>query len=129
MIDRPQPWDLPRLDEYVEAVLQRMADNRDVMSDQHGEPYYTVYAAGVERDGKLRLDLEADCSAIGMPTNTPITVKMDPKEGPVAWLLEDTLIATTGREMTPEEAGDKLGMDQLLAAFGKWMGRGSGRER
>ena len=129
MIDRPRPWDLPQLDEYVEAVLQRMSVNRDVMSDQQGNPYYVVYAAGVERDGKLRLDLEADCSAIGMPTNTPITVTMDPESGPVAWLIDDTLITTTGRELSPEEAGDKLGMDPLLVAFGKWMGRGSSQGR
>jgi len=129
MIDRPQPWDLIRLDAYVAAVLQRMADNRDVMSDQHGEPYFTVYAAGVERDGKLRLDLVADCSAIGMPTNTPITVRMDPEAGPIAWLLEDTLIATTGRHESPEEAGDTLSMDALLVAFRKWVRHASGFER
>lgn len=129
MIDRAQPWDLLRLDAYVEAVLQRMANNRDVMSDEHGEPYFTVYAAGVERDGKLRLDLEADCSAIGMPANTQITVRMRPDAGPIAWSLDDALIATTDREMTPEEAGDQLGMDPLLGAYRKWMVRGTGRQR
>ena len=106
-----------------------MADNRDVMSDEHGEPYYTVYAAGTRRDGKLRIDLEADCSAIGMPTNTPITVLMDPEVGPVIWLLDETLIATTERGSSPEEAGDRLGMDRLLNAHWKWLGRSSGRER
>lgn len=64
-----------------------------------------------------------------MPTNTPITVRMDPATGPVLWSLEKTLIATTDRNMTPEEAGDRLNMDALLVAFGRWMGRGEGRER
>lgn len=129
MIDRPTPWDLPRLDAYIEAVLQRMANNRDVASDEEGKPYYTVYAAGVERSGKLRIDLEADCSAIGMPTNTSVTVMMDPQSGPISWSLEKTLIATTDRAMEPEEAGDKLNMDALLVAFRRWMGRDDGIRR
>ena len=129
MIDRPQPWDLPRLDAYVEAVLKRMADNRDVMSDERGEPYYAVYAAGIERSGRLRLDLEADLSGIGLPTNTPLTVTMDPESGPVSWLLGDTRIAALDRALPPEEAGDTLGMDTLLDAFRKWIGRQGGTSR
>ena len=129
MIDRPRPWDLPRLDAYVGAVLQRMADNRDVMSDEHGEPYYTVYAAGTGRNGTLRIDLEADCSAIGMPMNTPITVRMDPEVGPINWLLDETPIAATDRGSSTNEAGDQLGMDRLLNAHRKWLGRSAGRGR
>jgi hypothetical protein len=129
MIDQPKPWDLEKLDAYVAAVLQRMGDNRDVMSDEHGEPYFTVYAAGIERDGRLRIDLEADCSAIGMPTNTPMTVKMDPATGPVSWSLEKALIATTDRNLSAEEAGDTLGMDALLEAHRKWVRMDSERGR
>lgn len=92
MIDRPTPWDLPQFDAYGEGVLQRMADNRDVMGDEHGEPYYTVYAAGIERNGNLRLDLEADCSGLGMPDNTPITMRMDLGSEPNRWSIKNTLM-------------------------------------
>jgi len=126
MIDRPQPWDLIRLDAYVEAVLQRMADNRHVMADGQGEPCFEVIAGGIERGGRLRLELEADCSAIGMPVDTPITVRMEPDAGPLAWSLGNTLIATTGRHLTPEEVGDALSMDALLNAHRKWVTRGQG---
>lgn len=129
MIDRPEPWSLEKLDAYVEAVLRRMADNRDVMSDARGEPYYVTLAAGVERNGKLRLDLVADLSGIGMPMNTPITVKVDPESGPVSWLIEETLIGATERTMRPDEAGCRLGMDALLNAHRSWVGKQGGRGR
>lgn len=129
MIATPEPWDLPKLDAYLEAAMRRMGDNRDVMTDEHGEPYYAVLAAGSLADGRLRMDAEADCSAIGMPTNTPITVLMDAKAGDLAWFLGDVLIATTPRHDSPEEAGDRLGMDQLLAAHRKWVIRNAGEQR
>ena len=129
MIDRPNSWDLPRLDDYVEAVLQRMADNRDVMRDASGAARYTVQAAGTRADGKLRIDLVADGSGIGLPSNTPMTATVDPEHGPIAWFLGDALIATTARDLTPEGAGDALGMERLLDAFRRWMGRGEGRGR
>lgn len=121
MIDITPSWDLPKLDAYIGATLRRMADNRDVMSDEHGDPYYAVFAAGTGLGGTLLIDLEADLSGIGMPMNSPLTVTMDPQAGPIRWLLDDTLIAVTARNLTPEEAGDLLGMDQLLTAFGQWL--------
>lgn len=56
-----------------------------------------------------------------MPMNAPLTVTMGPQAGPIRWLLEDTLIAATPMSLRPEEAGDQLGMNQLLTAFGRWL--------
>lgn len=126
MIDRPKPWDLPALDAYVGATLTRMGENRDVKTDARGEPLYQVTAAGTLPSGKLRLDFEADLSGIGMPTNAPLTVVMDPQAGPLAWFLGGVLIAPTPRDATPAQAGDALGMDPLLDAHQKWVGRNFG---
>lgn len=125
MIDRPAPWDLPRLDAYLEAVVTRMGANRDVMTDASGEPYYVVLAAGRLQDGTLRIDFEADCSGIGMPTNVPFTVTVPPNARRLAWYLGDQLIATTPLQQAPEQAADEaLNMDTLLEAHRKWVLRG-----
>lgn len=133
MIDRPAPWDLPRLDAYLESTLTRMGENRDVMTDARGEPYYAVLAAGRLQDGTLRIDFEADCSGIGMPTNAPFTVTASPHTDRLAWYLGDQLIATTAMHQEPEQAADAaLNMDTLLKAHRKWVirsqseGRGRG---
>jgi hypothetical protein len=125
MIGLPQ-WTLPELDRYVEIALGQMGRNRDVRTDAEGHPLYDVLAAGRTADGKLRIDLKADLSGIGLPTNAPITV-MAEGAGPVAWFLGDVLIATTPGEWMPEEAGEALTMDKLHAAHRRWAGRASGR--
>lgn len=61
-----------------------------------------------------------------MPTNAPLTVVMDPRSGPLAWFLGDVLIATTPRDATSKQAGDRLGMDALLIAHRTWVGRNLG---
>ncbi len=110
----------------MEATLTRMGENRDVRTDAYGEPLYELTAAGTLVGGKLRIDLEADLSGIGMPTNAPLTVVMDPRSGPLAWFLGDVLIVTTPRDETPERAGDRLGMDPPLIAHRTWVGRNLG---
>jgi hypothetical protein len=122
MVDTPQRWDLPELDNYVEDTLRRMANNRDVRSNQAGEPIYRVKAAGGRADGTLRIDLLADLSGIGMPTDAPLTV-IAGLGSRLAWFLGDVLIASTPDSHTPEQAGNALGMDQLLAAHRRWAGR------
>ena len=124
--------DLNALGTYVLAVLDRMAENRDIMSDPDGMPVLTRF--DVQRtDTRLRVNLEVDASAIGMPINTPI-VAIQSKEHPdhIAWMLDDRiLIATTPVDWSPERVADEaLEMNNLLAAHAKWFGRSSrGRGR
>jgi hypothetical protein len=125
MTDRPQSWDLPKLDAYVEATLRQMAKNRDMKTDRRGEPVYEVRNAGRRADGSLRIDLTADLSGIGMPVNAPLAVIAGQADR-LAWFLGDTLIASTPDSHTPEQAGDALGMDQLLAAHRAWVARSGG---
>ena len=130
MIDRPAPWDLPRLDAYLETTLTRMGENRDVMTDDCGEPCYVVLAAGRLQDGTLRIDFEADCSGIGMPTNAPFTVLAAPDAERLAWYLGEQLIATTPMHQAPEQTADgSLNMDRLLEAHRKWVLRGQSEGR
>lgn len=130
MTDLP-PWTLPQLDTYVRIALSRMAENRDVRTDAAGQPIFKIRQAGGMAGGKLRIDLEADLSGIGMPTNAPLTVIAEPN-GPVSWFLGKTLIAALPGDWMPEEAGDALDMNKLLAAHRSWTSRaarGGGQAR
>jgi hypothetical protein len=118
-------WTLPQFRQYVEIALEQMGRNRDVRTDDAGNPVYRMRGARHTAEGKLRIDLTADLSGIGMPTNAPITA-MTEGAGPVSWFLGDTLIATIPGDWTPEEAGEALDMDKLLVAHRRWVGRSSG---
>ena len=120
--------DLNALATHVLAVLDRMAENRDIMSDQGGLPVLTRF--DVRRtDTRLRVAMEVDASAIGMPINTPITA-IQSKEHPdhIAWMLDGrVLIATTPVDWSPERVADEaLEMNNLLDAHAKWFGRSFG---
>ena len=120
MIDLP-PWTLPQLDLYVQIALSRMADGRGVRTDAAGEPIFRRHRAGGV-GGRLRIDLEADLSGIGMPADAPLTVVAEPS-GPVSWFLGGTLIAALPGRLTPEEAGEDLDESRLLAAHRTWLRR------
>lgn len=120
--------DLNALATHVLAVLDRMGENRDIMSDPEGMPVLTRF--DIQRtDTRLRVFLEVDASAIGMPLNTPI-VAIQSKEHPdrIAWMLDDrVLIATTPADWSPERVADEaLEMNNLLNAHAKWFGRSFG---
>jgi hypothetical protein len=125
------PWTPPQLDTYVRIALSRMADNRDVMTDSSGQPIFQIFGCDERPDGSLRIDLKADLSGIGMPTNAPLRVIAEPN-GPVSWFLGKTLIAALPGDWMPEEAGDALDMDKLLAAHRNWVrdaAKGGGKLR
>lgn len=127
MIHRPQPWTLPELDAYVESVMRALADNRDIVADARGEPRYEVTVAGRLPSGNLRIDIEADGSAIGMPTNTPLVVISSPDTSLLSWFMGDVLIASTPKGWEPKYVADAaLNMDNLLSAHRRFVGR-SGR--
>jgi hypothetical protein len=96
-----------------------MAKNRDVMTDASGQPIFELFDCDERPDGRLIIHLEADLSGIGMPTNAPLCVIAEPN-GPVSWFLGKTLIAALPGDWMPEEAGDALDMDKLLAAHRNW---------
>jgi hypothetical protein len=116
------PWTLPLLETYVEIALSKMGESRDVMTDAAGQPDFTIRKAGRTAEGRCRIDLVADLSGIGMPTNAPLSIIAEPN-GPVSWFLGDMLIAALPGDWMPEEAGEALDMDKLLAAHRDWVGR------
>lgn len=122
--------DLDAFASDVLAVLDRMAENRDVM-EAGGLPALSRF--DVDRTAtRLRVALEVDASAIGMPTDTPITaIKTKEQPDRTAWLLDDSVvIATTPADWTPKQVADEaLEMNHLLDAHRKWVGRSSGRGR
>jgi hypothetical protein len=122
MIDHTPAWTLPQLEAYLEATLRRMGINRDVRADQQGEPVFDVVRTGRKADGSLRIDLTVDLSGIGMPVKAPLAV-IDGQGGQLTWFLGDILIASTPKSDGPEQSGDALGMDQLLAAHRAWVRR------
>jgi hypothetical protein len=77
------PWTPSQLDTYVRIALSQMADNRDVMTDAAGQPIFRIFGCDERSDGSLRIDLEADFSGIGMPTNAPLRVIAEPN-GPIS---------------------------------------------
>jgi hypothetical protein len=123
--------DLDAFAGYVAAVLQAMADNRDVMADAYGMPVFAV--RGERLTGtRMQIDLVVDMSAIGMPTNTPISaIKSRELPDQVIWNLDDrVLIRATPEDWTPKEVADAaLEMNTLLAAHQRWVGRSFDRGR
>jgi hypothetical protein len=109
---------------YVLSVLDRMAENRDVKSHPDRTPILSRFDMN-RSDTRLRVDFEADFSAIGMPTNTPIVAVRTREQPGTSWWLDDVLIATTPETFTPEQTGDTLEMNALLVAFRTWLGRAS----
>src|SRR3954471_21396125 len=73
---------------HVAAVLAEMVKNRDIKWDRHGRPVARVRAAGEAPEGSS-VHPTVDMSAIGMPTNTPLSSRSGDGEF-IEWSLGET---------------------------------------
>jgi hypothetical protein len=114
----PVPLDV--LVVYASEVLSRMAENRDVKSDDKGRALYRLRSAGVTPECTWQL-IEADFSAIGMATDMPLIPHAYADAAEIDWHFGPTLIAATPRSATPKEVADRLDMNVLLDAFRRFV--------
>lgn len=134
MIDKPgyTEGDLDEFAAYVAEVLQCMTNNRDIIADEYGMPVFAVDGEHLS-DSRMKIDLLADMSAIGMPMDTPFSaVRIREHPERITWLLDDAMvITTTPVDWTPKQVADEaLEMNNLLDAHRKWVARSfGGRER
>ena len=114
------PVPLDGLVAYATAVLERLAENRDVRSDAEGRPIYRLRPAGMSAEGTWQV-IEVDFSAIGMATDMPLIVQAFADATEIEWHFGPTPIAKTPRSATPKVAAEVLNMNVLLEGFRRFV--------
>ena len=117
--DEPSPWPTQRLPladlkAFVGEVLVEMVKARDVSWDAKGRPVAKLRASK-EDDTCSWCHFIVDFSAIGMPTNTELTVSSREGDSFLIWYLGRTPLVQTPKGLTPAEAAATMDMDTLLA--------------
>jgi hypothetical protein len=104
---------------YVKEVLSELANHRDVMSDEAGQPLYRLQSSGMTPECTWHV-FEVDFSAIGMATDMPLIVQAY-ADAEIEWHFGPTPIATTPRTASPKAVADALDMNVLLGAFHRFV--------
>ena len=111
---------LDTLVSYARAVLEGLAENRDVKSDDDGRAIYRLRSSGFSAECTWQL-FEVDFSAIGMATDMPLIVYAYPDATELEWHFGPTPIASTPRTSSPKAAADALDMNVLLDGFHRFV--------
>jgi hypothetical protein len=105
---------------YTKAVLDALAKNRDVKSDEAGRAIARARSGGMTPECTWQL-FEVDFSGIGMATNMPFIAHAYASSAEIEWHFGPVPIAATPRAATPEEVADLLSMDVLLEGFRRFV--------
>jgi hypothetical protein len=114
------PVGLDELVAYARAVLDGLAENRDVKSDGEGRPIHRARSGGMTPECTWQV-FEVDFSAIGMATDMPLIAHAYADSAEIEWHFGPTPIASTPRSASPKAAADALDMDVLLDGFRRFV--------
>lgn len=105
---------------YAKAVLTELAKNRDLKSDDEGNPLVRFRSSGITGECTWQL-IEADFSGLGMALDMPLLAYAYADAPEIEWHFGPTPIASTPRTALPKDAADALSMDVLLSGFRRFV--------